>query len=508
MSASVPLQAPVIGSLWPESDPKTFLEIQFRTRALVEGFSLAWDDTAPEGVHTFYCFETPTVDGVDSCPCAWTIAHDPKTGVYRTTSSSFTHAHPPVPVESKEHREIVKDQREFLVEAVADLEETATARFDQLRKLSSYRVGLEPLPGPSPSVQQQVIVRDLAVAVGELRARGFELKMRLEDRPVNDYPTVSTFDAPPPPLAPLEPVRRPVSAKAAIASTRPPSLVPIPTSAPSSTPSLVGELPFSRLRTFPPPTRPRSSSTASSRRSPLLFLNWSQFENAVEALASSQGFQVGVREIEVDDDALALGCTEPGCTWRVAVAHASGAERVVVAEKTCYQHKHAEPVRKRRAGEKASSGGSAKGKGLVKADKKKKKSVTFKEPTPPLAPAVAASTPHKRQQMRRKATRAPIVEDEANESDDDADCVFVGKTERDDLKHVASSIPKASAVTAAPSSFKAPAPASSRLALADSHNVHSPASPFGPSRLPIGSVYDPAPFYGSSTASVGPMPSL
>ena len=139
-------------------------------------------------------------------------------------------------------------------------------------------------------------------------------------------------------------------------------------------PALVPAIPSARSRTSPaerPPPRPRSrtGTSSSTRPEPLVFPDWWAFERAVTALATSQGFQVGMCEIEVDADVLALGCTEPGCTWRVAVAQASGAERVVVYEQTCYEHRHEPPTRKRKAVEKASVGGSTKGKGLVKADK-------------------------------------------------------------------------------------------------------------------------------------------
>lgn len=212
MSTSIAPQAPVVGSLFPDWEAKTFLEIHFRSLGcasfslslslapqplsqltlcpltVAQGFSVAWDDTAPKGVHTFYCAETPTAAGYDSCPCAWTIACDAETGAFQTTSAAFEHAHLEVPADSEGRRETVKEHREFLAEAVDDLEEKATARFDQLRKLSSYRIGLESLTGPSHSVQQQVIVWDLADGVGRKRAREFERKMRLEDHLADDYP--------------------------------------------------------------------------------------------------------------------------------------------------------------------------------------------------------------------------------------------------------------------------------------------------------------------------------
>ncbi|GAA5914125.1 hypothetical protein JCM8208_005150 [Rhodotorula glutinis] len=503
MSTSIALQAPIIGSGWPSWDPKTFLEVHFRSRALKEGFSVAWDDTAPKGVHTFFCNETPTIDGVDSCPYAWTIACDPKTGDFHTTSAVFTHAHPPAPADSDEREEVIKEHGEFLVEAIADLEETATARFDQLRKLSSYRIGLESLPGPSHARQQQIIVLELSIAVGQMRARRFELKMRLEDRLVDDYPTASTFDGPPQPVAPLEPVRRLAPAEA-VASTSLPPLVYPATGAAYAPPSFGANLPLGPSRTAPPPPRPRSllSSSSSARPPPLVFPDWWQFEKAVDALASSQDFQVAMCEVEVDDDVLALGCTEPGCTWRVSVAPASGTTRVLVQSRTCYEHRHLPLVRKRKAAEKASGGGSTKGKGLVKADKKKKKQrVSFKEPTPPLSPAVADSTPHKRQNKRRKATKAPVVEDEVHESDEDGDYVFSGKPEPDDSEHAYSSIVKPPILLAAsPSLNPSPGP-SSRPALFNSTFLAAPTSSTGGTNPPVGSVHAPATFYGSTAAS-------
>ncbi|GAA5835800.1 hypothetical protein JCM9279_004650 [Rhodotorula babjevae] len=502
MSASTGPQAPTVGPQFPDWDAKTFLEIKFRSLGFAQGFSVAWDDTAPKGVHSFYCAETPTVEGFDSCPCAWTVACDAKTGTFHTTSADFKHAHPQQPTDSEERREIVQEQRAFLVEAVDDLEETATARFDQPRKLSSYRIGFESMPGPSHSVQQQVIVWDLAVGVGQARARGFELKMRLEDRLVDDYPTTSTLDAPHPLQAALEPLPVPAAVTAAVAST---SSHSTGTSTPSAMPALVDALPFAPSRTVPverpPPPRPRarSATSSSSRPSPLVFSDWWQFEHVVEALATSESFQVGLCEVKVDEDVLALGCTEPGCTWRVAVAPTSNAEYVVVAEKTRYEHKHAPPVRKRKASEKPSFGGASRGKGLVKADKaqKKKKGVTFKEPSPSLSPPPVSSTPRKRTQARRKVTRSPVIEYDVPESEDDDNYVFAGKVEPDELIHTEpSSLRPSTVMPASP----APNPTSCPL-LVDSSVAHPPNSPIRLPHPPIGTAYAPAAFYSSPAAS-------
>ena len=158
---------------------------------------------------------------------------------------------------------------------------------------------------------------------------------------------------------------------------------------------------------------------------------------------------------------------------------------------------------------------------------RKKKGVSFKEPSPPpppLSPPSASSTPHRRRQARRKTTKSPVIEDDLLDVDDKGDFLLIGKSEPDDLvrpslpsscpsrstlvltlspsqAYTISPIVKTSTVTEASRSYNPGPLLSSRPFLPSSTDLVPLASPFRATHPPVGTPHEPAPFYSSAEAS-------
>ncbi|GAA6051543.1 hypothetical protein JCM3770_000407 [Rhodotorula araucariae] len=467
MEPPIPDQAAIVGSLWPDWSPSTFLEIQFLKIATEECFSIIIDDTnKKKHEHRFECGEEPD-DGSEYCPCAWTIRTDLRNGETTTTEVEMRHNHALPHKDSPEARHIVEDNLATAADAAQDLEERAQEQFERYRAMAGYRAGYaQDCRELTPAARQEIVIWDLKVALGEKRARAFEKRMRKEQHTADEYPEMSTLDGRHPTEGPLE-----LRMFAATARSPPPSSS---SSLSISDDILVGysldttdELPLPPLLRSPTPAPLAAGPSAPSfLRDTPVFADWAALEQATSAYAASQGFQVAMVEAGVADRFIAIGCTEDGCPWRVAVNATDGAEWEYDAQNSWFEHKHGASGAGGAGKQRSPGKGKGKGKAPVrsaKAGRSPKKKVK-KQPSPP----PAARTKH-----TRKCTLPPPI----LYSDSDGDEIIVANPKRPcrSLAEIRSPAPEFR-VQPAPEATTSAATAVSPVAAA-AHRAYSPASP-------------------------------
>ncbi|GAA6001275.1 hypothetical protein JCM10207_007497 [Rhodosporidiobolus poonsookiae] len=236
----------VPGSLWPAEDTKEFVEYRFNQTAWDTGFDPCWWTDKSTNPHelVFECTgRHPRTDAY--CTCVVRVRLSTPTREAMTTYASLTHNHLLPKPGSEAYRTNRREAKATLKDIAANLQEYARKRFRDLKNADSFRQGFdedESPPFEPRHIQQQTMVWNLAISLGEKVARGFEGEMKKKALLATGYPEGSTFDLPPPYYLPLPPAGNGFP-QSAPSSTAPASSVSSssPSSAASSEPDLVIE---------------------------------------------------------------------------------------------------------------------------------------------------------------------------------------------------------------------------------------------------------------------------
>ncbi|BGP14118.1 hypothetical protein JCM10213_002416 [Rhodosporidiobolus nylandii] len=221
-----PPQSFVVGSPWPYPNAKVFVEHAFQSIAAREGFEAYYATARREGVfeHTFDCGHQDK-HGEFDCGLKVVVAVDSHRQLAFTAFANLTHSHPLPKSSSKDAKELKKAAAAVVEEAESEMKEAAAKRFRELKAGDSYRAGYageELSCVASRASQQEHLVWDLRVRLGEEKARVFEAEMKQKEMLAVDYPLVksstSTLDLPPPYFIPASPPALPPRAASSTSS--------------------------------------------------------------------------------------------------------------------------------------------------------------------------------------------------------------------------------------------------------------------------------------------------
>ncbi|GAA6037039.1 hypothetical protein JCM8097_005520 [Rhodosporidiobolus ruineniae] len=185
-----PPQSFLVGSSWPVSHTKDFVDYKFQKLAEKDGFTPCfWEET--KGGDHHWIFECDRQTGPDNwCSCVVRVtSFARRSGETLTTSANLSHNHALPKPGSKKAVECQKDAQYIMQQLGNSLEKMTRTRFEELKKGDSFRSGFEaeePLIIMARSTQQERLIWDLRLALGEQRARAFEEKM--QDSKADRYP--------------------------------------------------------------------------------------------------------------------------------------------------------------------------------------------------------------------------------------------------------------------------------------------------------------------------------
>ncbi|GAA5920208.1 hypothetical protein JCM1841_006650 [Sporobolomyces salmonicolor] len=179
------------GSVWPAWGDDAWIELAFLRLAARDGFSVVHD---PEykGSGAFYkycayeCHEDPL--GGESCDCRVVSAIEARTGEQRTVAASLGHNHPPCE-DSDERERLRQKAREGIQRIEVELCNAAMAELEKLFKRAGYRTGFEKEEENEvrPHEEQQSVIRDLGIALGDALARKVERRASAAEMLVEGY---------------------------------------------------------------------------------------------------------------------------------------------------------------------------------------------------------------------------------------------------------------------------------------------------------------------------------
>ncbi|GAA5971511.1 hypothetical protein JCM11641_000620 [Rhodosporidiobolus odoratus] len=190
-----------VGAPWPFEHCSDYAELHFQRLAKQSGFvACVWHERK-QGLQ-FDIFECKHHhDKKGYCTFVVRIAHDQTRSLAYTAASTLQHNHNLPNPTTNQYKEAVKKAQEVIDDIEREIKEQAAKRFLEIKAGDSYRQGSE---GEEHGVvmtrrsQQEHIVWDLKVALGDKEARGFEQKMREQKQLVDAYPIQSTLDLPAP----------------------------------------------------------------------------------------------------------------------------------------------------------------------------------------------------------------------------------------------------------------------------------------------------------------------
>ncbi|GAA5969211.1 hypothetical protein JCM21900_001508 [Sporobolomyces salmonicolor] len=179
------------GSVWPAWGEDAWIELAFLRLAARDGFSVVH---GPEykGSRAFYkycayeCHEDPL--GGEYCDCRVVSAIEARTGKHRTAAVSLGHNHPPCE-DSDERERLRQKAREGIQRIEVELCNAAMAELEKLFKRAGYRRGFEQEEDNEvrPHEEQQSVIRDLGIALGDALARKVERKASEAELLVEGY---------------------------------------------------------------------------------------------------------------------------------------------------------------------------------------------------------------------------------------------------------------------------------------------------------------------------------
>ncbi|GAA5859058.1 hypothetical protein JCM1840_003730 [Sporobolomyces johnsonii] len=220
--SSPPPQSFVKGSLWPSWGGYAWVELAFLRLAARDGFPVVSPMKYPAKLGR-YVFPSPCVyehkyTCAEFCSCRIVTAFELGTRQLRTIEVNLKHSHPPC--QDPDERERLREKAR---EGIQRLE---VVLCDSARKELEFRWQL----GKSYHEEQQAVIRDLKIALGEVPAREVERKAREAGVLVAGYPKKSLFDRSPPPQLhlPASDAPGPSQSKPQPASTRQPALTDPP----------------------------------------------------------------------------------------------------------------------------------------------------------------------------------------------------------------------------------------------------------------------------------------
>ncbi|GAA5920434.1 hypothetical protein JCM6882_006391 [Rhodosporidiobolus microsporus] len=205
-----PPQAFVVGSEWPLSHAEQYAELAFQRVAHEGGFPVcSWTERGQGRITTgFQCaigHEGGACDD-DEPWCPFMVKVAAPTGRLKgaPTTTFFVHlAHdhgqyPPESVELKTHK---KEARAVMKDTEAELERLVEERWRELHEGDDFRAGSvstvqETMGVLSRARQQEMLVWDLAVALGREKAEAFETRMM--EKAARDYPDEGALHRPEP----------------------------------------------------------------------------------------------------------------------------------------------------------------------------------------------------------------------------------------------------------------------------------------------------------------------
>ncbi|GAA5918198.1 hypothetical protein JCM6882_005147 [Rhodosporidiobolus microsporus] len=191
-----PPQAFVVGSEWPLSHAEQYAELAFQRLAYEGGFpACKWTErhggTTMRGFQCAVGHENGEGEYDDWCPFVFKISTSSKSGNTTTSAVNLKHDHPACSTNSREFKKYREDARVVVQDVEAELERLAEERFLEVRRADAFREctsGVEMSAVVALPRQQEIIIWDLAVALGRKKAEAFEVRMDKSEALARDYP--------------------------------------------------------------------------------------------------------------------------------------------------------------------------------------------------------------------------------------------------------------------------------------------------------------------------------
>ncbi|GAA5839677.1 hypothetical protein JCM11251_002557 [Rhodosporidiobolus azoricus] len=216
-----PPQALILGSNWPLSHAEQYAELAFQrvARTLTSPYALTYDSLTSSHladeqgfpackwserhdgqiIHGYQCNHghvTGERGEDDWCPFVFKISTIWKTGITTTSQVDLLHDHRLEPTDSSLHQKYQKQAAFVIQDIEAELAKLAEERFSELKRADSFREGFENTESKlfvTRARQQEILVWDLAVALGKQKAQEFEQKMVKADLLARVYPTAGAL---------------------------------------------------------------------------------------------------------------------------------------------------------------------------------------------------------------------------------------------------------------------------------------------------------------------------